>query len=79
MTMPILVLPRIIKTKKCIRCGLRYSFKHKECSHCKGLNDIQVVGLKKQNEEKMEAASNLGKYFFYASIGIFILMVLALL
>ena len=65
--MSIFIPPKIVFTKKCIRCKLRYPVKENQCTHCYNLTDIQVESLKARYVEEQKGNSALGKQFlFYA-------------
>ncbi|MCP3923536.1 MAG: hypothetical protein GY714_13235 [Desulfobacterales bacterium] len=51
------------KTKKCLRCGLRYPANELLCVHCDDLADKEVEELKKSHEKELQASQNLGVIF----------------
>ncbi len=50
-------------TKKCHRCGLRYSETDEKCAHCGDLNEAELKELKDAIEEHHESNRNLGALF----------------
>lgn len=60
--------PRIVITKKCPRCQLRYRWKEKQCTHCSELTDSQVEKLKEQYLEEHKGNAHLGRWFIFAAI-----------
>lgn len=57
--------PRIVITKKCKRCQLRYPRKYSQCSHCSHLNDNEVKELKLKYKNEHKGNANLGRLFIY--------------
>jgi hypothetical protein len=57
--------PRIVITRKCPRCQLRYPKKYSQCSHCTGLNDNEVEALKLRYKNEHRGNANLGRLFVY--------------
>jgi len=60
--------PRIVITKKCPRCTLRYPRREKACTHCTNLTDNEVEALKAKYKEEHKGNANLGRLFFYLAI-----------
>lgn len=69
--------PRIVITKKCPRCLLRYRWREKQCTHCSNLNAHEVNELKLRHQEEHKGNANLGRIFMYVSILIAIAMVIS--
>jgi ribosomal protein L37E len=62
-------------TKRCNRCGLRYSYEDNEkCPHCGSLSDSELRELKKKIETEQAANRRLGVWFALAAIIILALM-----
>ena len=66
--------PRIVITKKCRRCGLRYRWREKQCTHCSNLTDNEVNELKLRYKEEHKGNANLGRLFIYFAILIAVAM-----
>lgn len=64
--------PRIVITKKCKRCQLRYPRKYHACTHCSHLNDSEVDELKSRYKEEHKGNANLGLLFFFFAISLII-------
>ena len=60
--------PRIVITKKCPRCQLRYRWKEKQCSHCSDLSDYEVEKLKARYQEEHKGNAQLGRWFLFSAI-----------
>jgi hypothetical protein len=69
--------PRIVITKKCPRCQLRYRWREKQCTHCSDLTDSDVEKLKLQYQEKHKGNANLGRWFILFAVLIIIGIVLS--
>lgn len=55
-------------TKKCSRCGLRFTVNKEECPHCSGLSDSEVRNLKRRFTLEQLANSRLGTKMLLAAI-----------
>ena len=66
--------PRIVITKKCPRCALRYRWREKQCTHCSNLTDNEVNELKLRYKEEHKGNANLGRLFIYFAILIAVAM-----
>lgn len=60
--------PRIVLTKKCPRCLLRYPRREQQCTHCTNLNDSEVDALKLRVKEEHKGNASLGRLFIYFAI-----------
>ena len=60
--------PRIVITKKCPRCKLRFHWKEKKCTHCSGLTNHEVNKLKERYNEEHKGNAQLGRWFIFAAI-----------
>jgi len=69
--------PRIVITKKCPRCKLRYRWREKQCTHCSKLSDNEVEKLKSRYAEEHKGNAQLGRWFIF--LAVLITMGLALL
>jgi hypothetical protein len=70
-----LLLPRIRRTLKCARCGLRYPVKDAQCPHCAQLSDREVERLRQRIADEHRGNANLGRLFLYIAV----LLLLAIL
>lgn len=66
--------PRIVITKKCPRCKLRYPRREIECTHCNNLTDQEVEKLIIKYKEEHKGNANLGRLFIYFAVLIAIAM-----
>lgn len=66
--------PRIVITKKCPRCQLRYRRKENQCTHCKELTDYEVEKLKESYDDEHKGNAQLGRWFLFASVIIVIFL-----
>ncbi len=64
-------------TRKCERCGLKYTIDHDACPHCSGLTDEQVVQLKKRFAREQVAHGRLGTGMLLAA-AVLVVIVLAM-
>ena len=62
------VPPRIVITKKCPRCQLRYRWKEKKCTHCTELTDHEVDALKERHREEHKGNAQLGRWFLFVAV-----------
>ena len=60
--------PRIVITKKCPRCQLRYRWKEKQCTHCSELTDRETEKLKERYKEEHKGNAQLGRWFLFVAI-----------
>ena len=60
--------PRIVITKKCPRCQLRYRWKEKQCTHCSDLTDYEVEKLKLKYKEEHKGNAHLGRWFIFIAV-----------
>ena len=60
--------PRIVITKKCPRCLLRYPRREAQCTHCHDLTDYEVEQLKIRYKEEHKGNANLGRLFIFFAI-----------
>lgn len=65
-------------TKKCKRCGLRYTVDKEECPHCSGLSDGEVKNLKQRFILEQIANSRLGTKMLLAAIVLLMLLILVI-
>ncbi len=63
-------------TKKCNRCGLRYTIDNEECPHCSGLSDGEVKNLKQRFILEQIANSRLGTKMLLAAIVLLMFLIL---
>ncbi len=68
--------PPLRKTKRCKRCSLAYLAKKPNCPHCFGINELELADLKHRYERQRRAASNLGKWFAFIAVIIFLALIL---
>ena len=68
--------PRIVITKKCPRCQLRYRRKEKQCNHCSGLSDYEVEKLKEKYQQEHQGNAQLGRWFLFIAIILIIFIAL---
>ncbi len=59
---------RIVITKKCPRCKLRYRWKAKQCTHCNKLTEHEVEKLKEKYKEEHKGNAQLGRWFLFVAI-----------
>jgi len=60
--------PRIVITKKCKRCQLRYPKKEKHCTHCERLTDQEVDLLKLKYHEEQKGNAHLGRWLIFFAV-----------
>ena len=59
---------RIVITKKCPRCQLRYPRREMQCTHCSNFTDHEVEELKLRYKEEHKGNANLGKLFIFFAV-----------
>jgi hypothetical protein len=69
--------PRIVITRKCRRCKLRYPRKEAHCPHCHHLSDNEVEALKARHKAEQKGNARLGKLFLYIALLIALGMVIS--
>ncbi|MES9970047.1 MAG: hypothetical protein ABW092_08425 [Candidatus Thiodiazotropha sp.] len=63
-------------TKKCNRCGLRYTVDKQACPHCSDLSDDEVKNLKKRFRLEQIANARLGTKMLFAAVALLVFLVL---
>ena len=59
---------KIVITKKCPRCNLRYPEKENQCTHCSNLTEQEVEELKIRYKEEQRGNANLGGLFLFFGV-----------
>ncbi len=65
---------RVLKQKRCKRCGLYYAKSLKQCNHCSAFNDDQLAAFKEQHQQKQEGNNIIGVCFFFIVLIITLLL-----
>jgi hypothetical protein len=66
-------------TRKCERCGLRYTIDKDQCPHCGDLTEAQLVALQQRIAQHHQANRRLGLLFLLGAMVIMALTLLAFL
>jgi len=70
---------RLHRSKKCPRCGLRYSKNASSCTHCTGLDDDQLRMIKARHRKRAAANDDFDKLLLLAAgLAVVIAIILAL-
>lgn len=64
----VFIPPRIVITKKCPRCQLRYRWREKQRTHCHNLNDNEVEQLKFRYKEEHKGNAQIGRWFIFIAV-----------
>ena len=64
----VFIPPKIVITKKCPRCQLRYPWRERQCIHCYALSDHDIEKLKLRYKKEHKGNANLGRLFIYIAI-----------
>ena len=72
--MPIVIPPKIVFTKKCARCGLRFKKSERNCVHCSGLTDSEVESLMLKYKNERKGNAMLGAILLFLSLFLFVVL-----
>ena len=73
----LIVLREQLKQKKCERCGLPLGDDKSECSHCRGLNDIELERFLEEGGIKFEKEWTFSNFLLFAAIIIILIFLLS--
>ena len=64
------------RTKKCTRCGMRYSKDASSCPHCRGLDDDQLMMLKARQRQRASKHDGFDKLMMFVVALIIVVMII---
>lgn len=67
MAMPSLLPVRLLRSRRCQRCGLLYPRKAEACTHCAELDDAAVAALRERVAEEHAGGAELGRLLAVAA------------